>query len=293
MSMNDPMVSIGLPVYNGEIFIRKALDSLLKQDYDNFELIISDNASTDSTLFICKEYAEKDCRIRIITNENNKGILNNFGLVLKNAKGKYFMWAGCDDYWEPTFVSTLVNFLEKNSSVSVVMSGVKKISQDNTIQNIQRFSFDNDPQKMSSFQLARALAEGKPYHLFFYGLYRRTILMKAFENFPTVAAGDRLFMCQLALAAKFGYIDEVLQYRLITKEPINIKFAQEEFGKIWQDPLALVKTAFFFIPYLSHSKIILKKNRKFIPIIGAAFLLNVIIIHIKRVGYTLLSLLDR
>ena len=93
-------ISIGFPVYNGELFLKKALDSLLNQTYSNFELIISDNNSTDSTQRICQEYAKNDDRIRYIKQEKNIGPYPNFYFVLSQSKGKYFMWAAADDFWD-------------------------------------------------------------------------------------------------------------------------------------------------------------------------------------------------
>ncbi|MEM4134638.1 MAG: glycosyltransferase, partial [Candidatus Micrarchaeia archaeon] len=81
MNLRNPLVSIGMPVYNGERFIRQALDSLLAQDYENFELIISDNASEDKTPEICLEYAARDKRIRYYRNEKNMGAAWNFKRV--------------------------------------------------------------------------------------------------------------------------------------------------------------------------------------------------------------------
>ena len=81
MVANKPLVSIGLPVYNGENYVRQALDSLLAQDYESFELIVSDNASTDATQQICLEYASQDSRIRYHRNEVNIGLYNNFTRV--------------------------------------------------------------------------------------------------------------------------------------------------------------------------------------------------------------------
>jgi glycosyltransferase involved in cell wall biosynthesis len=97
---NFPKVSIGLPVYNGELFLKTAIDSLLNQSYSNFELIISDNNSTDSTQRICQEYAKNDDRIRYIKQEKNIGPYPNFYFVLSQSKGKYFMWAAADDFWD-------------------------------------------------------------------------------------------------------------------------------------------------------------------------------------------------
>ncbi len=107
MDRGRPEVSIGMPVYNGEIFIREALDSLLAQTFTNFELIISDNASTDGTESICLNYAEQDSRIRYIRQRENISALPNFQFVLGEARGKYFMWAACDDKWDGNWIKLL------------------------------------------------------------------------------------------------------------------------------------------------------------------------------------------
>jgi tetratricopeptide (TPR) repeat protein len=113
--MSDrPLVSIGVPVYNGENYLRQALECLVAQDYDNFQLIISDNASTDGTPGICREIAGHDKRIGYVRQEENHGSPWNFKFVASQARGKYFMWAAHDDLWAPTFVSKCVEKLEAN-----------------------------------------------------------------------------------------------------------------------------------------------------------------------------------
>jgi len=109
-----PQISIGMPVYNGEKYICKALDSLLSQTYDNFELIISNNGSTDKTDAICREYEIKDTRIKYVRWEQNRGAIANFKFVLNEAVGKYFMWAACDDIRSIDYLELNCNFLEQN-----------------------------------------------------------------------------------------------------------------------------------------------------------------------------------
>ena len=104
-----PQVSIGMPVYNGEPFISEALDSLLDQTFTDFELIISDNASTDSTEAICRQYAAKDSRIRYVRQAENLGAPANFQFVLDQAVGKYFMWAAADDLQTPNYIEFHLN----------------------------------------------------------------------------------------------------------------------------------------------------------------------------------------
>ena len=100
-----------MPVYNGERFLRQALDSLLAQDYSNFELNISDNASTDGTAAICEWYCARDPRIRYFRNPTNLGILANWRRAFELASSDLFMWAACDDCWSPNYVRTLVDCL--------------------------------------------------------------------------------------------------------------------------------------------------------------------------------------
>jgi glycosyltransferase involved in cell wall biosynthesis len=126
-----PLVSVGLPVYNGENFIREAIDSLLAQSFVDFELIISDNFSTDQTERICLEYAAKDGRIRYVRQERNMGFLANFRFVLDEAVGDYFMWLAADDSQSPNFMRLLVDVLNSNSEIVCVMTDV--ISVNNTL----------------------------------------------------------------------------------------------------------------------------------------------------------------
>lgn len=112
----SPAVSIGMPIYNGEKYIREALDSLLGQSFANFELIISDNASTDGTEGICLEYAARDARIRYIRQPKNLGALANFKFVLDEARGAHFMWAATDDVWDPQWIGGMLNAMQTTGS---------------------------------------------------------------------------------------------------------------------------------------------------------------------------------
>ena len=117
-------LSIGLPVYNGELFIERAIESILAQTFTDFELIISDNASTDSTQEICQNFSKKDNRIRIFKQEKNIGIHRNFYFLLSQAKGEYFAWTAVDDYLDKDFMEKNLKVLESDSSI---VSSVGKI----------------------------------------------------------------------------------------------------------------------------------------------------------------------
>src|SRR5688572_15385073 len=119
MKNNVPLVSIGMPVYNGEAYLCQAVDSLLAQDYGNFELIISDNGSTDHTAAICQKYAKKDKRVRYYRTNTNLGASYNFKRVFELASGEFFMWAGSHDIWTPDYISRLIRVLQAEPNVAL------------------------------------------------------------------------------------------------------------------------------------------------------------------------------
>ncbi len=130
MASHQPRVSIGMAIYNEERFLRPALDSLLAQDYSDFELIISDNASTDGTQAISLEYAARDPRIRYHRNETNVGATENFNIAFRLSSGEYFMWAGGHDVWAPTYLSRCLAVLESDANIVHCNSLAQPMSQD-------------------------------------------------------------------------------------------------------------------------------------------------------------------
>lgn len=121
-----PKVSIALPVYNGDKYLRRTLDCLLGQTFSDFELIISDDGSTDKTEEICREYAEKDSRIRYFRQAENFGMpVKNFQFALNEAVGEYCMFACHDDYWSEDFVEKMVAILEADKDCSLAFSDYK------------------------------------------------------------------------------------------------------------------------------------------------------------------------
>ena len=114
-----PLVSIGMPVFNGEKYLEEALNSLLNQSYANFELLISDNSSNDNTQKICQAYTDRDPRIRYVRQSSNIGALANFQYTLDHSMGKYFMWAACDDYWSNNWIEVLLAELKASAGYAV------------------------------------------------------------------------------------------------------------------------------------------------------------------------------
>ena len=136
-------LSIGMPIFNGELFIHQAIKSILAQTCANFELIISDNASTDSTREICEKFAKQDNRIRYFRQESNIGIHKNFNFVLKQAKNEYFAWAAVDDHLDNDYMEKNIKVLESDKNI---VSSVGKIIP------IGTESLDIDPQLIETTQ---------------------------------------------------------------------------------------------------------------------------------------------
>lgn len=174
-ALKHPLISIGMPVYNGEPFLRTAIDALLAQTFENFELIISDNASTDKTQSLCEEYTHRDDRVRYVRQRSNKGAAWNFHFVLEQSVGEYFMWAAADDWRPKTFIRDALSVYLQDSSLVCVQGQIKFISSGLLIFN-KNSSKSFPPQAYASFFLARELY-GKC--MLMYGLFKRTSLLKA------------------------------------------------------------------------------------------------------------------
>jgi len=103
-----PMVSIGMPIFNAEAYLAEAIESVLAQTFRDFELIVCDNASTDATERICREFAGRDERIRYYRNETNIGAAANFNLAFEHARGEFFKWMAHDDRIAPSYLERCV-----------------------------------------------------------------------------------------------------------------------------------------------------------------------------------------
>lgn len=211
-----PKVSIGMPVYNGEKIIRNALDSLLSQTFTNFELIISDNASTDSTSTICMEYAKKDERIQYIRQPKNIGGTLNFYFVLKNAKGEYFMWASADDIWEPSFIEKNIKILESDTQIVGSISIVDKFtsyplkdSHDSSVTNFAKYSFVHPVS--GSYEEKVAFCLKFRQGTMFYATYRTQELRQSIDF--THKQGDLEIILNVVKYGDIHVVDEILMHR--------------------------------------------------------------------------------
>lgn len=168
-----PLVSIGMPLFNAERHLAEALDSLLAQDYPNLELIISDNASTDATESICREYAARDKRISYHRTEANQGAVWNFNHVFELAQGELFMWAAHDDVRAPAFVSCCVAALDGHPEAVLCCTGVGFIDENS--KEVHAWFDLVPPVGKTVGARVGAIARAR-YWLDFYGLIRRKTL---------------------------------------------------------------------------------------------------------------------
>jgi glycosyltransferase involved in cell wall biosynthesis len=224
-----PRVSIGMPVYNGETFIRKALDSLLAQTFTNFELIISDNGSTDGTEAICREYAARDCRIRYVRQPENRGGLFNFHFVLDEAAGEYFMWAAHDDLCGREFIENLVDCMEKHPDLVLCICDVQDTDENDSLLEINRL---NSIRLSEDWGSARRLFFRYPTsNIFFciYGLYKTEILRRCVIQTTVGWRGfgpnaEVPFLAQIAVLGRVAAIPEVL--KIYRRHPDSIYYKE-------------------------------------------------------------------
>jgi hypothetical protein len=267
-SVSGPLVSIGMPVYNGERHMRSALDSLLAQDHDNFELVISENGSTDGTRAICRDYAARDPRVRVHHQPRHVPAIDNFKTALELARGDYFMWAAVDDTWYPAFVRMAVDELERNPEAGVAMSAIERVWDTGEPMDQIRFVGGDDVNDKGYYATTRGVTSTRKYNLFIYGLFRTDVLKEAMRFAPQVPAWDRLVMCQIALATRFRYVDSILHTRMHHKQPSHVRLPDEPFNKMqreahWVEAKILVA----FARMLARSSMVPWHRKLYAPVI--------------------------
>jgi glycosyltransferase involved in cell wall biosynthesis len=268
-----PLVSIGVPVFNGEDQLGDALDALLKQDYENIEIIISDNCSSDRTPEIMKAYAANHGFIRTSRNASNIGIHDNFVKLLELARGKYFMWAAVDDYWAPTFVSAMVDALENEARAGVAMCAFDRLLPDGTRFDRIRFQGTADPNRKGFLGMALGLTSALKYNVYIYGLFRTSLLRSTIDQFMPIPAGERWFLAQFSLAYRLRYVDQVLHRRTVHELPYQDRYPEDEFAR---GKIRMGKNTFNFsgIPHLfravKQSRVVPWHRKMYLPLLLAS-----------------------
>lgn len=208
------LVTIGLPVYNSERYLRESLDSLLAQTYRDFALIINDNASTDGTPRICEEYAAADPRVKWFRNATNIGNPRNFNRVFELTTTRYLKWSTADDLWEPTFLERAVEVMESDPTIALCYpktfimdaEGGNRRPVEDGLHLVQSDPAERFLGLLSNIRLAHQ-------HL---GLIRMSCLRQT-HLLGVHVASDINLLAELTLYGKFHELPERLFYRRFHK----------------------------------------------------------------------------
>lgn len=237
-----PAVSIGMPIYNGGKYISEALDSLLAQTFTNFELIISDNCSTDNTERICKEYALKDSRIRYIRQLANIGSTANFAFVLQEAVGAYYMWAAHDDRWRSNFLEKLVHILINDSSCGLAFSNYILRNLETGTEVFYKVNASDTDSKVCNF-LLRVL---NVCPSLIYGIYKIELIQHS--KLEIFDFSDVHFISKISLKTKIKIVDDYLYIAGTKGDRIPYSLSGEKINRspFLKKQLNLLKTHFSF-----------------------------------------------
>lgn len=247
-----PRVSIGMPVYNGARYIKEAIDSLLTQTYADFELIISDNASTDSTPDIIKEYAQKDHRIRYYRNEKNLGLSANLNRVYELACGEYFMVAHHDDVRAPEYLERCLEILNNDSDSVVCYTKTQDIDESGN--HVDRTDPPLKIDASGSLERFRDLIRMDHICEPDFGLMRVSFLRRT-KLYGDYADSDRVLLAELGLYGKLHQIPETLFYRRVHSLQSTEKYPDRQSRTGLFNPAKIGKIVFphfrEFVEYLS------------------------------------------
>jgi hypothetical protein len=212
-----PKVSIGLPIYNGARKLSRCLDSILAQSFEDFEVIVCDNASTDETPEIIDDYVRRDCRVRQIRWPVNQGAAWNFNSAFAQARGEFFQWVAADDWLSPTFLATCLPVLEADDDVALVYTATQLYDREGNAHNVYRDSFrldTSDPVRRFGI-----LVHSLDLCNMFYGVYRSSCLRRTPVWMSETNICDVLMLAAIALEGKIIQLKDVLFHRERANRP--------------------------------------------------------------------------
>lgn len=204
-----PRLTIGLPVYNGENYLAESLEALLGQSYEEFELVISDNASTDSTADICHRYSKQDSRIRYIRQSRNIGLQSNHNFVIMQARGELFKMASHDDLYARDLLKRCVDALDAHPEVVVAHCWETMIDKSRNVIKLLQYSVAADsPRAPERFR--SMLFDG--WDDYTYGLMRTEVLRRT-RMYRSHHLADRTINTELCLHGPFHMVPDWLYFR--------------------------------------------------------------------------------
>lgn len=235
---SDALVTIGMPVFNGQRYLAPAIESVRAQTFSNWRLVIGDNASTDSTPDIAADFARSDPRIRFIRRESNIGAAPNFNDLFHLAETPYFKWAAHDDVLRPRFLEACLERLQQDPGMALCHSLTDHI--------------DAAGRFLGRIDLERPLVSDRPsvrfksalttsYPSMVWGVMRRSVAART----PLIASyvnSDRYFLAQILVSGRFGLVDEPLFELRRHDEQFAAKFRKRTAAEnqAWFDPRAAI-----------------------------------------------------
>jgi len=228
-----PLVSVGVPVFNGEAFLEDAIRSALAQSLDNLELILCDNASQDRTAEICSDYAARDPRVRYFRNPRNLGAAANYNLAFSHARGRYFKWLAHDDRMLPSFLAKTYRVLEERSDAVLCNTVVTYIDSGGTHLGLYDSRLSGADSLSPSERFAWMVLRSHTC-VDFFGLIRRQTLTNSLLH-GTFHGADRALLAQLALRGRMIQLPAPLL--AIREHPNRYTRAQRRSGDraAWHD----------------------------------------------------------
>jgi glycosyltransferase involved in cell wall biosynthesis len=214
MKTEAPFVSIGLPVYNGENFVAEAIRCVLDQTFSDWELIICDNCSTDRTLAICRQFADRDSRIRVYQNARNMGVCFNYSEVFRLSRGQYFKWMAHDDLFAPRFIETCIQELEKDEDVVLAFTKMCYVDAGGRVLRRQasELSVLGPTAESRAKQFLASAAQSTDFLWLAYGLVRRDVLQQS-GSMGLYAGSDHVMLFKIALRGCIKQIEEEMFFR--------------------------------------------------------------------------------
>lgn len=204
-----PLVTVGVPVYNGQRFLRRALDSLLNSDYPNLEVIICDNGSSDDTADIAASYVKRDNRFRHYRSDLNLGAAPNFNRAFHLASGQYFRWLAHDDWCSPEYDSRCVDILERIPSAVLAFAAQNVVDENGAVLQTTRQALGRADDRRASARVRSLAWRLRDPTAPVFGLIRRDVLSRT-KLIRSTPEPDRLLVHELALHGKLMMIDEPL-----------------------------------------------------------------------------------
>lgn len=228
-----PRISIGLPVFDGGALFGPAVESLLEQDFEDFELILADNCSTDGTLERCHKYAEADPRVRVLPSDVNRGAAWNFNRCVEAARAPLFKWAAHDDLYDPQFLSLCVPTMESSEDVSVCFTRTLEI--DELGREFHRHGELNVAGGDSPSQRFRAVLFDEVYCYSVFGVIRTEVL-RSTAMIERYSASDRVLLAELALHGRFVELPEPCFLHREHAGRSMYAYADDRQRMLWFDP---------------------------------------------------------